>query len=134
VRREDQGLPSDVAVINHVLTIAAEFNKTAMVVFPVNAILDFPMITPAGLAAFLLPKVNAIFSKILKAWIEYLDSPKSTYVLNHSETGSLSPTALAAIQIDDFIHDSHAPHFGFKSDLPHFRRRPEGENLTCSIS
>jgi len=103
------------AVINHVLTIAPEFNATAMVGFPINAILDFPMVTPAGLAAFLLPKVNAMFSKILKAWTKYLDSPESTYVLNHSETGWLSPAALAAIQIDDFIHDPRAPHFGFKS-------------------
>jgi len=77
--------------------------------------LDFPMITPAGLAAFLLPKVNAIFSKILKVWTEYLDSPESTYVLNPTETGWLSPAALGAIQIDDFIHNPQAPHFGFKS-------------------
>jgi len=103
------------AVINHVLTIAPEFNTTGMVGFPINAILDFPMITPAGLAEFLLPKVNAIFSKILKVWTEYLDSPESAYVLNHTETGWLSPAALAAIHIDDFIHNPQAPHFGFKS-------------------
>ena len=102
-------------VINHVLKIAPEFNTTGMVGFPINAILDFPMITPAGLAAFLLPKVNAIFSNILKVWTEYLDSPASTYVLNPTETGWLSPAALAAIQIDDFIHNPRAPHFGFKS-------------------
>jgi len=102
-------------VINHVLTIAPEFDTTGMVGFPINAILDFPMITPAGLAAFLLPKVNAIFSKILKVWTEYLDSPESTYVLNPTETGWLSPAALGAIQIDDFIHNPQAPHFGFKS-------------------
>ena len=39
-------------VINHVLGIAPEFNETGMVGFPINAILDFPMITPAGLSAF----------------------------------------------------------------------------------
>ncbi len=39
-------------VINHVLTTAPTFNTTDMVGFPINAILDFPMITPAGLSAF----------------------------------------------------------------------------------
>ena len=102
-------------VINHVLTIAPEFNTTQMVGFPINAILDFPMITPAGLAAFLMPKVNAMFQKILKVWTEFLDSPQSAYVLNATETGWLSPAALEAIQIENFIHDPHAPHFGFKS-------------------
>ncbi|HVI04854.1 MAG TPA: phophatidylserine decarboxylase associated domain-containing protein, partial [Sphingomicrobium sp.] len=41
------------AVINHILTSAPEFNTTGMVGCPLNAILDFPMITRAGLSAFL---------------------------------------------------------------------------------
>lgn len=61
-------------VINHVLTTAPEFNTTEMVGFLINAILDFPMITPAGLAAFLVPKVNAMFRKVLKVWTHFLDS------------------------------------------------------------
>jgi len=102
-------------VINHVLTSAPEFNKTEMVGFPINAILDFPMITRAGLAAFLSPKVNAMFKKVLKVWTQYLDSPDSRSVLNTSETGWLSPAALKAVQMRDFIHDPKAPYFGFKS-------------------
>ena len=51
------------AVMNHVLTTAPTYDATGMVGFPINAILDFPMITPAGLAAFADPKVNAMFRK-----------------------------------------------------------------------
>jgi phosphatidylserine decarboxylase len=53
-------------IINHILTSAPEFNTTAMVGCPINAILDFPMITPSGLAAFLSPKVNAMLKKVLQ--------------------------------------------------------------------
>jgi phosphatidylserine decarboxylase len=97
------------------MTIAPEFNLTGMVGFPINAILDFPMITPAGLSAFVAPKVNAMFKKVLKVWTEFLDSPDSRYALNDSPTGWLSKEALNKINIDDFIHDPKAPFFGFKS-------------------
>ncbi len=110
-------------VINHVLTSAPEFNSTEMVGFPINAILDFPMITRAGLAAFLAPKVNAMFRKVLRVWTEYLDSPDSRSVLNTSDTGWLSPAALKAIHIDDYIHDPKSPYFGFKSWNDFFTRQ-----------
>jgi phosphatidylserine decarboxylase len=102
-------------VLNHVLNSAPEFNTTGMVGCPINAVLDFPMITRAGLAAFLSPKVNAMLKKVLKVWTEYLDSPASRYVLNSSENGWLCPAALKALQMDDFVHDPKAPYFGFKS-------------------
>ena len=102
-------------VFNHMLTSAPEFTTTGMVGCPINAILDFPMITRAGLAAFLSPKVNAMLKKVLRVWTEYLDSPASCSVLNRSENGWLGAAALKALQMDDFIHDSKAPYFGFKS-------------------
>ncbi|MFA5420387.1 MAG: phophatidylserine decarboxylase associated domain-containing protein, partial [Bacteroidales bacterium] len=46
-------------LINQVMTKAPEFNKTGLVGFPINAILDWPMGTEAGASAFLNPKVNA---------------------------------------------------------------------------
>ncbi|HKD05727.1 MAG TPA: phosphatidylserine decarboxylase family protein [Bryobacteraceae bacterium] len=102
-------------VINHVLTTAPEFNDTEMVGFPINAILDFPMITPAGQAAFTNPAVNAMFKKILKVWTDFLNSPNSLYVLNDTPTGWLSEAAQKAIHLDEFVHDSSAPFYGFKS-------------------
>ena len=64
-------------ILDHVLTTAPEFGTDGMVGCPINAILDFPMITPAGLAAFLSPKLNHLLKKVLAAWAQFLDSPAS---------------------------------------------------------
>jgi hypothetical protein len=50
-------------VLNHVLTRAPEYNRTYMVGCPINALLDYPMITPAGLAAFADERVNAMLRR-----------------------------------------------------------------------
>ncbi|HEY6328283.1 MAG TPA: phophatidylserine decarboxylase associated domain-containing protein [Blastocatellia bacterium] len=68
-------------VLNHIITTAPAYNTTGMVGCPINAILDFPMITPAGLAAFRMESVNAMIRKVLRVWAEFLDSPGSRYVL-----------------------------------------------------
>jgi len=114
-RQQDSGLSPDACDHQPRPDSAPEFNTTAMVGCPINAILDFPMITPAGLTAFLSAKVNGILMKLLKVWGEFLDSPASRYVLNASENGWLSPAALKVVQMEDFIHDPKAPYFGFKS-------------------
>ena len=102
-------------VINHLLTTAPEFDNTKMVGCPLNAILDFPMITQAGLAAFLSPKVNAMLREVLKVWAHFLNSKDSLYVLNTTSKGWLSPEALAKIHMDEFIHDANKPFYGFTS-------------------
>lgn len=102
-------------VINHVLTIAPEYNDTGMVGFPINAILDYPMITQAGQAAFLSSKVNAMFKKVLAVWTKFLDSKESLYVLNDSKQGWKSPAAQKALAMNDFIHDTKDKHWGFTS-------------------
>jgi phosphatidylserine decarboxylase len=102
-------------VVNHVLTTAPTYNDTGMVGFPINAILDFPMITPAGLAAFAAPKVNEMFRKVLAVWTQFLDSEGSRYVLNDSPTGWLCPTAQKKLHLDEFQTDPDAPYLGFKS-------------------
>jgi phosphatidylserine decarboxylase len=43
--------------------------------------------------------------------------------LNDSETGWLSPAAVQAIHLDEFVHDPEAPYFGFKSWNDFFIRR-----------
>lgn len=110
-------------VINHVLTTAPTYDDTGMVGFPINAVLDFPMITPAGLAAFASPKVNDMFRKVLAVWTEFLDSPASLYVLNDSPTGWLSPAAREALHLDEFETDPAAPYLGFKSWNDFFIRK-----------
>ncbi len=111
------------SILDHVLTVAPQFSADGMVGCPINAVLDFPMITPAGLAAFLSPKLNRVLKKVLAAWGQFLDSPASLYVLNETPTGWLSPAALKAINMEEYIHDPKAPFYGFKSWNDFFIRR-----------
>ncbi|HKI20337.1 MAG TPA: phophatidylserine decarboxylase associated domain-containing protein [Isosphaeraceae bacterium] len=102
-------------VINHVLSTAPTFHTNDMVGLPITGILDFPMITPAGLAAFASPKVNDLFRKLLGAWAAFLDSEQSLYVLNESPTGWLCPAAWKALNLDEYQIDPAAPFLGYKS-------------------
>jgi phosphatidylserine decarboxylase len=110
-------------IINHVLSTAPEYNDTEMVGCPINAILDYPMITPTGLAAFADERVNVMLRKILEAWATFLDGEKSRYVLNESSTGWLSARARSALRLDEFETDPAAPYLGFKSWNDFFIRR-----------
>lgn len=110
-------------ILDHVLTTAPEFSTDGQVGCPINAVLDFPMITPAGLAAFLSPKLNRVLKKVLAAWAQYLDSPASLYVLNETTTGWLCPAALKAINMEEHVHDPKAPFYGFRSWNDFFIRR-----------
>jgi phosphatidylserine decarboxylase len=102
-------------VMNHVITTAPTYNTTGMVGFPINAILDFAMITPAGLSAFVMPKVNAMLCKVLNVWARYLDSEDSLYVLNETPDGWLNPEAQKVLDLDEFVTDPDKPFLGFKS-------------------
>jgi phosphatidylserine decarboxylase len=110
-------------VINHVLTTAPAYNNTDLVGFPINAILDFPMITQAGLAAFVAPKVNDMFRKVLAVWTQFLDSKGSLYVLSDSPTGWLNPAARKTLRLDEFETDPTAPYLGFRSWNDFFIRK-----------
>ena len=111
------------AVLSHVMGTAPAYDETGMVGFPINAILDFPMITPAGLAAFTSPKVNAMIRKVLAAWAAYLDSPESRYVLNDSASGWLGAAARETLHLDEIEMDAADPHGGFRSWNDFFIRR-----------
>lgn len=47
-----------ILIIDSIMDTAPEFNKTGLVGFPINVILNWPMATPAGFAAFLNDKVK----------------------------------------------------------------------------
>jgi phosphatidylserine decarboxylase len=110
-------------ILDHVLTTAPEFTTVGMVGCPINAVLDFPMITPAGLAAFTSAKLNRALKKVLTAWAQFLDSPASLYVLNETPAGWLCPAAFEAIHMDEYVHDPKAPFYGFQSWNDFFIRR-----------
>ena len=105
-------------LINKVMTRAPEFNKTGLVGFPINAILDWPMGTPAGAAVFLNEKLNQQLKKVLNEWAKFLDSPNSRYVLNDDpRTGWFGEDAREAMPtfVEDFKCDPKLPYYGFTS-------------------
>ena len=77
-----------VVIIDHIMTTAPKFNKTGLVGLPINLILNWPMATTAGFAAFLNDKVNRLFKNILNYWgEEYLSSEASCSVLTTEPGG-----------------------------------------------
>ena len=107
-----------IIIIDHIMTTAPVFNKTALVCFPIKAILNWPMATTAGFAAFMNDKVNRLFKNILSYWGEFLSTPESRYVLtDHPRHGWFGEDAMEAMPnfVEEFKCDPDAPHYGFKS-------------------
>ncbi len=105
-------------IMNRILTMAPEFNKTGFVGFPINAILNWPMGTPAGSTAFLNEKVNHQLKKILNQWSVFLASPDSRYVLNDNpKSGWFGKDAKEAMPnfTKEIKCDPKAPYYGFSS-------------------
>lgn len=126
-------VPQLLTLMNEVLTIAPEFDEQAMVMTPMNAVLDWTMGTPAGFAAYRDRRINAAIQKILRAWCEFLDSPDSRYVLDDSENGWLSAAAQDAVGLDQFHYDPHDEYGGFRSWNDFFTRRfKEGQRPVAS--
>ncbi len=90
---------------------------------PLNAVLDWCMGTPAGLAAFRYPPINAVFRDILRAWCDYLSSPASLYVINDTPRGWKCDAARKATRIEEFQYKPSEEHWGFTSWNDYFTRR-----------
>jgi len=113
-------------LINAIMTTAPAFDKTGLVGFPINAILNWPMGTPGGFAAFLNDKVNAQFKKLLDEWATFLGSPESRYVLSADPTsGWFGNDAMAAMPnfVEEFECDPSQPYYGFTSWDDFFTRK-----------
>lgn len=105
-------------LFNAIMTRAPAFNKTDLVGFPINAILDWPMGTGAGFTAFLNDKVNRALRAMLDEWARYLKSADSAYVLNTDPvSGWFGRDAMQAMPnfAETFVCDPKAPHHGFTS-------------------
>lgn len=113
-------------LIDATLTRAPEFNQTVLVGFPINAILNWAMGTPAGAVAFLDPRVNEHLKAILNQWGVFLRSPDSRAVLNedprHGWFGADARLAMPGFD-EDFICDPAQPYHGFASWDDFFTRR-----------
>jgi len=105
-------------VLNTIMTHAPEFDRTGLVGCPINALFDWSMGTPAGMAAFLDERVNAQLKQVLNAWACFLSSRESTYVLSdHPRRGWFGADARAAMPgfDHDYRCDPDRPHHGFLS-------------------
>lgn len=109
-------------LINIALTMAPEFGEFT-VMLPLSTIFGSARSTPAGVATFRDPRINAMVKKILTAWCEFLDSADSLYVLNDSPSGWKCPAARNEIGIEQFEHDAQDEHWGFTSWNDFFIRR-----------
>lgn len=110
-------------LIDDILVTAPAFGQESMVSTPLAAILDWTMGTPSGYAAYRDPRVNAAFGRILDAWCEFLNSPASLSVLNDSPDGWKSDKAREVVGMDQFDHDPHDQHWGYRSWNDFFTRR-----------
>lgn len=143
-RRQVRDYNHMLEVLNHVFGSAPVWTDAAqavgMVGVPMCAILDYPMSTPSGHAAFLDPEVNRMFKKILNEWGKFLTQPASAGVLHTNKTGWFGETGQKDIMSvanapyktnhkfeDFFVCDPSAKHYGYKSWDDFFTRefKPE---------
>ncbi len=119
-------------LFNAIMTHAPEYNRTGLVGFPINAILDWPMGTEAGFAAFLDEKINAQLRAMLDEWARFLGSKDSVYVLNQDpKKGWFGKDAMEDMKKVNFGADfdptfqcdPDAPHHGFTSWDDFFTRQ-----------
>jgi len=131
-------------VLNHTFSAAPQWidasAKVGMVGVPMCAILDYPMGTPSGYAAFLDPDVNKMLKKVLNEWGKFLTTPKSAEVLNEHKQGWFGPVGKKDIMevanapyktshtFEEFFHcDPSQKHYGYKSWDDFFTRRFKDE-------
>ena len=107
-----------IILIDYIMTTAPEYNETGLVGFPINVILNWPMATTAGFAAFLNDKVNTLFKSILNYWGKFLSSSASCYVLNddprHGWFGEDAMQAMPNFDLE-FKCKPREKHHGFTS-------------------
>ncbi|KAI0636914.1 Phophatidylserine decarboxylase-domain-containing protein [Trametes polyzona] len=104
-------------LFNAIMATAPSYEDDDLVGFPINAILDWPMGTTAGLAMFTRSDVDAHFKAMFDVWSAFLTSPDSRTVLDDSANGWFGPAASEAIPNFEqtYVCDPSAPYHGFKS-------------------
>ena len=92
---EISNVPDLLTAINWQIQQPISYNDSAQIGTPINAILDWPMGTKAGFAAFLRDDVNACFRGILVYWSCFLSTSASVATVTTADGGWLSPMAQA---------------------------------------
>ncbi|KAI8996411.1 Phophatidylserine decarboxylase-domain-containing protein [Trametes punicea] len=104
-------------LFNQIISTAPAFEENDLVGFPINAILDWPMGTAAGMAMFSRPDVNEHFKKMFDVWSSFLTSEASCVVLDNSENGWFGPSATEVMPnfAETYVCDPSAPYYGYTS-------------------
>ncbi|RUS17691.1 Phophatidylserine decarboxylase-domain-containing protein, partial [Endogone sp. FLAS-F59071] len=115
-------------VFNQLIQEAPTYNTSPQVGTPINAVLDWPMGTTAGFAAFLKDNVNAQFKKMLQAWGQFLTTPASCATLTTNPlSGWFNKAKLHSGVLADFavVFECNPlePHYGYTSWDAYFTRR-----------
>lgn len=110
------------SLLNAVLRQAPEFNDTLLVGTPLSALIIWTMGTSAGFAAYRNEKINGMFKQILDRWSQFLDSRASLSVLNTGKNGWMCDAAREKLNMNDYVYNPDAPHWGFRSWNDFFTR------------
>lgn len=125
-------------VLNHVISTAPSYsekdNRMNFAGLPITTILNWPMGTHSGFAAFIDPDVNVMIQKMLNVWSTYLQSPNSTDVLGNRPTDWFGSTGLQDLEMvgnlgqtnysfdELYISNPAAQYRGYKSWDDYFTR------------
>jgi phosphatidylserine decarboxylase len=106
-------------VFDAIMAEPPSWDRSAQVGVPINAVLDWPMGTKAGFAAFLKDNVNQQFKKMLNYWGQFLLTQESCSTLHDKDGGWFSQDALSTPHMADFaenfVVDLSKPYLGFTS-------------------
>ncbi|KAI0685441.1 phosphatidylserine decarboxylase-domain-containing protein [Cerioporus squamosus] len=103
-------------LFNEIIKKAPEWEDDGLVGFPVNAIIDWPMGTPAGFSMFTNDDVNQQFKNMFDVWVKFLTSLDSRYVI---------PDWIPHLPnfTDLYVCDPQDPYYGYQSWDDFFTRR-----------
>ncbi|MBI3653714.1 MAG: phosphatidylserine decarboxylase family protein [Acidobacteria bacterium] len=118
-------IPELLEALHHIITTAPVYNPdpNQQNFFPMSTLFTYMMMTKAGEAIFRDPEFNGALRRILKEWCDFLDSKKSLYVLNETESGWLSQSAFWYNKLYEFEFDKAKPHWGWQSFNDYFHRQ-----------
>ena len=131
LRPEIGDVPTLLDAINFQIQQPISYNDLIQIGTPINALLDWPMGTKAGFAAFLRDDVNKCFEAILAFWGTFLTSLPSVQTVTTAEGGWLSAAAQTSSSspgLKDFLNTYSVPnpndiHYGFRSWDQFFTRK-----------
>jgi phosphatidylserine decarboxylase len=104
-------------LFDEIIATAPDFEDNDLVGFPINAILDWPMGTTAGMSAFSRENLDAQFKSMFDVWSTFLTSLDSRYVLTNADNGWFGAAATAAMPnfTETYVCNPTVMYYGYDS-------------------